>query len=113
MSTSILPEGAQQLVLNAVIDQLIGRLNDNPVVGSLSERRDQLIKRLNEIDREVDDLQTEGNRRVLEIQSQTNQKVDELQKEARRLVSEVLGMADNILTPAGLESALTALRGAV
>lgn len=108
---NILPAAAQQLVMNAVVDQLLGGLKDNPVVGNLGERLKNATKRLEEINSEVDRKQAEGNRAILEIQGDVNKVVDDLQVEARQIVSDLVIAAENIMTPTGLESALSALRG--
>lgn len=106
----ILPASSQQLILNKVIDSLIIRAKNSPVVGELSERLETIKKELEALDQEADAVQAECNRIVLETLAKCNERKDALQAKGRELIGDLITAADNVMTPTGLQEALTAVR---
>lgn len=98
----------QQQIADIVLSKAMDSLEDNPLVAKLFGGKEQLIKRLGEINTEIDTLQSEGNRRVLEIQATVNNQIDTLQKEAKALIVEFSASADQVLSVDGLKRIMKA-----
>ncbi|MHA7900765.1 MAG: hypothetical protein ACX94B_12950 [Henriciella sp.] len=96
----------QQQIADIVLGKAMDSVENNPFVAKLFAGKEGLIKRLAEINAEVDQLQTEGNRKVIEVQANVNQAVDALQEEAKALILEFSASADQVLSVEGFKRIL-------